>query len=138
VSITFETAKVDTRAVLTAHGQKCTILEKRTDADGNGYLVVDFDETGIAFRTAEQFTEIDEPAPAPKMRRSAYKGVSEFWFGGVHYRVDNAVDNAYPSRGLYRVWAVGQQDAPNLVNRAETKKAAFEQAMATLTERAAA
>jgi hypothetical protein len=137
MSITFETAQVDTRAVLTAHGQKCTILEKRTDADGNGFLVVDFDDTGITFRTAEQFTAIDEPAPAPKMRRSAYKGVSEFWIGGVHYYVDNAVSNAHPVSGFYRVRAVGQQDAPNLVTNARTKKAAFEQALTILTERAA-
>jgi hypothetical protein len=138
MSITFETAQVDTRAVLTAHGQKCTILEKRTNADGNDYLVVDFDETGIAFRTADQFTAIDEPAPAPKMRRTAYKGVSEFWFGGVHYHVDNAVSNAHPVSGFYRVWVVGQQDKPNLVKGAKTKKAAFEQALTILTERAAA
>ncbi|CAL9610549.1 hypothetical protein SUDANB1_05616 [Streptomyces sp. enrichment culture] len=138
MSITFDTAQVDTRAVLTAHGQKCTILEKTVTEDGQRYLVVDFDETGIAFRTAEQFTAIDEPAPAPTMRRSAYKGVSEFWFGGVHYRVDNAVDNAYPVSGFYRVWAVGQQDAPNLVRGAKTKKAAFQQALEILGAPAAA
>ncbi|MFF5655253.1 hypothetical protein [[Kitasatospora] papulosa] len=139
MSMTFEQVQPDTRVILTAHGQKGTVIRKFMGGQNKELpvIVIDFDGVGTTMRTPDQLDVIDEPTPAPKLGRAS-KGVAEFYIGGEVYQVFNSVDKKNPVNGFWQVWRkpevlTAAVNADCVISGAKTRKDAFAQAVAALT-----
>ncbi len=135
MSMTFEQVTPDTR--ITCHsrgGIKGTVLSKSEKGfDSRPVVFILFDGGACAWNWAEQLSPLDEPAPTPRLMRSGTRGVSEFWKGGLRYRVFNPAAGA---RGYWQVSLAHDGTSPTgdgvVVSRCGTRKAAFEAALAKL------
>ncbi|EMF31122.1 hypothetical protein H114_00797 [Streptomyces gancidicus BKS 13-15] len=131
----FADVQVDTRVIITAHGQKATVLRKFMGGANHDLPVIlmDVDGVGEVMRTPDQLDRIDEPAPAPKLHGTGSKNVKRFHIGGNEYHVYNSASGA---RGFWQVWrheaGKAATNADCVVSGATTRKAAFEEALRIL------
>ncbi|WP_330349728.1 hypothetical protein [Streptomyces sp. NBC_00582] len=134
----YDEVQPDTRVICHSRGGiKGTVLRKFMGGTNNANELVhiDFDECGPAYNRPEQLSPLDEPAPEPQLSR-AYKGTSTFWLGGHEYEVFNST-GVGDVRGY---WACARKSHDGtflgndayVVSRADTRKAAFESALAKL------
>ncbi|MFJ4966085.1 hypothetical protein ACIP6P_27170 [Streptomyces sp. NPDC088729] len=135
MTMTFEQVAPDTRVTCHSRGGiKGTVLGKNEKGiDGRPAVFLLFDGGARAWNWAEQLSPLDEPAPAPRLLPSGTRSVSEFWKGGLRYRVFNPAAGAI---GYWQVSLAPHSTEPTgdgvVVSRCSTRKAAFEAALAKL------
>ena len=134
MTMTYEQVQPDTRVVLTAHDLKATVLTKFWGkGQDNGTIVLDVDGYGWQMRTAEQLTQLDEPAPAPRLMSTASRKVKRFYVGGHEYHVYNS---GFGARGCWQVWRHDKHNAAVnadcIVSRSDTRNSAFTEALRAL------